>query len=44
MVADLLVEQDAVPILVLNLRNALVVGLAGWMLWSLRPLRTFALG
>ena len=39
-----LVDQEALPILVLNLRNALVVALAGWVLWSLRPSRRIALG
>jgi hypothetical protein len=31
-----LVDQEALPILVLNLRNALVVALAAWLLLSLR--------
>jgi hypothetical protein len=39
-----LIEQQALPILVLNLRNALVVGLTGWLLWSLRPSRPIAVG
>ena len=32
-----LVDQEALPILVLNLRNGLVVALTGWLLVSLRP-------
>lgn len=33
-----LVKQDALPILILNLRNALLLGLLGWVLWDLaRP-------
>lgn len=32
-----LVQQEALPILVLNLRNALVVALTAWLLLSLRP-------
>jgi hypothetical protein len=39
-----LVHQQALPILVLNLRNALVTGLAAWLLLSLRPSRRTALG
>jgi hypothetical protein len=39
-----LIRQDALPILLLNLRNALVVALTGWLLWSLRPSRQLALG
>lgn len=31
-----LVRQESLPILVLNLRNALVVALTAWLLWSLR--------
>jgi hypothetical protein len=38
-----LVQQQALPILVLNLRNALVVALLGWLLVSLRPSRPIAL-
>ena len=35
---EALVRQEALPILVLNLRNALLVALLGWMLWDLaRP-------
>lgn len=30
-----LVDQEALPILVLNLRNALLIGLLAWMLWNL---------
>lgn len=39
-----LVQQQALPILVLSLRNALVVGLTLWLLVSLRPSREIALG
>jgi hypothetical protein len=39
-----LIEQQALPILVLNLRNALAVGLTGWLLWSLRRSRPIAVG
>ncbi|HJP87598.1 MAG TPA: hypothetical protein VJ850_01010 [Candidatus Limnocylindrales bacterium] len=39
-----LVKQEALPILVLNLRNALVVALTVWLLASLRPSRRIALG
>ena len=39
-----LVKQEALPILVLNLRNALVVALTAWLIWSLRPSRPTALG
>ena len=31
-----LVDQEALPILVLNARNALLVGLLAWMLWDWR--------
>ena len=35
-----IVTQEALPILVLNLRNALLLALLGWMLWELaRPAR-----
>ena len=35
---EALVDQEALPILVLNLRNALLTALLGWMLWDLaRP-------
>ncbi len=35
---EALKEQEALPILVLNLRNALLTALLGWMLWDLaRP-------
>ena len=35
---EALVDQEALPILVLNLRNALLAALLGWMLWDLaRP-------
>jgi hypothetical protein len=34
---DGLVGQDALPILVLNLRNGLLLALAGWLVWDLRP-------
>ena len=35
---EALTDQEALPILVLNLRNALLVALLGWMLWDLaRP-------
>jgi hypothetical protein len=34
---DGLVAQDALPIVILNLRNGLLVVLAGWLIWDLRP-------
>lgn len=35
---EALVDQEALPILVLNLRNAMLTALLGWMLWDLaRP-------
>ena len=35
---EALVDQEALPILVLNLRNALLTAVLGWMLWDLaRP-------
>ena len=35
---EVLVRQEALPILVLNLRNALLTALLGWLLWDLaRP-------
>lgn len=37
-----LVRQEPLPILVLNLRNALVVALTAWLLLSLRPARVHA--
>jgi hypothetical protein len=37
-----LIRQEALPILVLNLRNALVIALAAWTLWTLRTNRRIA--
>jgi hypothetical protein len=34
---DELVGQDALPIVILNLRNGLLLALAGWLVWDLRP-------
>lgn len=39
-----LVAQEALPILVLNLRNALVVALTAWTLWSIRAPRSIRPG
>jgi hypothetical protein len=34
---DELVAQDALPIVILNVRNGLLLVLAGWLIWDLRP-------
>ncbi len=34
---DELVAQEAVPVLMLNARNVLLLALTGWLLWDLRP-------